>query len=110
MITYLATPRKLRNGDWGIAIQEELKPKSVVEAIVTTRTGKTWSGEYVIIWSCPEFSLGIQTEVSKLKCGCGEYWIDQQVRDWFYENKNITDTNKMCCRMCLEDFHGVYLV
>ena len=52
-----ATPRKLKGGDWGVAIQESLTRNEVYQCEVKTRSGKTWTGEYEVVYSGRGFSL-----------------------------------------------------
>lgn len=84
--TYAATPKKMKSGDWGIAIQQELRPQSTIEAKVTTRAGKSWTGTYRVIWGCSQFSLAVEATASapqsrsqrrtRSECECGgEYCI-----------------------------------
>ena len=47
-----ASPRKLRDGSWGIAGRSHRAAKGdIVEATVRTRGGKTWTGAYRVIWA-----------------------------------------------------------
>lgn len=81
-MTYQATPKKLKSGEWGIAIQRPLKAKAVITAQVTTKAGKSWTGDYRVIWSCDKFSLAVEATApapqrrSRTECDCGgEYCI-----------------------------------
>ncbi len=51
------TPTKLRSGEWGARIQGTHRKGSTVTATITTRAGKSWTGNYRVIWSGNGISL-----------------------------------------------------
>ena len=52
-----ATPRKLRSGEWGVAIQESHPKGTVLDVAVTAKSGKTWTDTVRVIWGNDSFSL-----------------------------------------------------
>lgn len=51
-----ATPKKLRDGTWGVLVQG--KPKSGDVVTVVTKGGKTWQAHIaLVIWSNDEISI-----------------------------------------------------
>lgn len=59
---YEATPRKLPKGDWGVAVQEPLPRGEIVECVVTTKSGKSWEGAYLVVWSGQDYCLAADAD------------------------------------------------
>ena len=59
-VVLAATPTKLRSGEWGAKIVGYVEKGEELTCQVSTRAGKTWVGEYKVIWTNGEIGLMAQ--------------------------------------------------
>lgn len=107
MTTFPATPRKLRSGDWGIAIQASIPAGTIIDAEVTTESGKEWEDKYRVIWSCDTFSLAAKAESGKgfrkVTCHCGSE-VEAWSHKWYNDHQTggyKTPVSERSCYECL---------
>lgn len=74
--TLTATPRKLRSGDWGAAVQSA-DVKLGDRVLITTKAGKTWEAEVnQIVWRGPDVTLVATASSRSAHYARGRYGVD----------------------------------